>query len=78
MMKSCNYTVPPSVSISFIEVDVKEEMKEEEIFDEDPLSIQMRADNIEENIKQEIEDPLSCEQNYDKDRIDTIDSYCSS
>ena len=33
----------------------------------------MRADNIEENIKLEIEDPLSCQQNYDEDRIDTID-----
>ena len=45
VMKSCNNTVPSSVSISLIkceEVDVKEE-----IFDEDPLSIQMRADNID-------------------------------
>ena len=32
----------------------------------------MKAENIEENIKQEIEDPLSCEQNYDEDRIDII------
>ena len=76
MMKSCNNTVPTSVSISLIEckeVYIKEEIKEEEIFEEDPLSIQMRADNIEENIKQEIEDPLSCQQNYDEDRFDTID-----
>ena len=55
MMKSCNNTVPTSVSISLIkceEVYIKEEIKEEEIFEEDPLSIQMRADNI---------DPLSIE-----------------
>ena len=75
MMKSCINTVPHSVSISLIkceEVYIKEEIKEEEISDEDPLSIQMRADNIEENIKK-VEDPLSCQQNYDGDRIDTID-----
>ena len=33
----------------------------------------MRADNIEENIKHEIEDPLSFQQNYDENRTDTID-----
>ena len=50
MMKSCSNTVPTSVTISLIkreEVYIKEEIKEEEIFDEDPLSIQMRADNID-------------------------------
>ena len=52
--------------------DIKEEIKEEEIFDEDPLSIHMRAENIQKNMKQEIEDPLSCEKNYDEDRIDVI------
>ena len=63
-----------SSSISFIncdEVIVKEDIKEEESFEEDPLSIQ--AENIENYVKQEIEDPLSCEQNYDEDSINTIE-----
>ena len=37
------------------DVDAKDKINEEEIFDD------------EENNKQEIEDPLSCEQNYDED-----------
>ena len=55
------------------DVDIKEVIKEEEAFEEDPLSIQLEAENIENYVKQEIVGPLSCEQNYDEDRINTID-----
>ncbi len=40
---------------------VEVEIKEEEIYEEDPLSIKMEAENCEENIKQEPEDN-NCEQ----------------
>ncbi len=49
-----------------------EEIKKEEAFEGDPLSIQLETVNIENYVKQEIEDPLSCELNYDEDRINTI------
>ena len=46
--------------------DIKLEIKEEDTFDDDPLSIKLEAENVEETIKQEkeeeihSEDPLSC------------------
>ena len=60
----CN-TVPTAVSIRLIrceEVYIKEEIKKEDVFDEDPRV----------NIELQIEDPLSCEHNYNEDRVDTI------
>ena len=48
----------PSASTSFVdcgEAEIKLEIKEEETFDEDPLSINMEAENDEETLKQEIE-----------------------
>ena len=72
MLESTKDTVPPSASTSFVdcvEADIKLEIKEEETLEEDPLSINMEAENIEETIKPELEeeiqnrDPLSCEQN---------------
>ena len=41
----------PSSSTSFVdcgEADIKLEIKEEETIDEDPLSIKMEAENVEE------------------------------
>ncbi len=63
MINTNDDIVTTTVNISLIkyeEVCVKEEIKEE-IFDEDPLSIQMKAEISGEDIKEEIEDPLSCE-----------------
>ena len=65
LMKKHN-TTAPTTFLNCGEVEVKKEI--EDIFDEDPLS--MKAENIEENIKQDIEDHLICEQNYDNDKID--------
>ena len=62
-MKS-NSNTAPTIFFNCGEV-IKEEIKEEEIFDEDPLSIQIKAENIMESIKQETEETLSCEYNYD-------------
>ena len=70
-MMKINSNTAPTTFFNCGEV-IKEEIKEEEIFDEDPLSIHMKAEKIQKNMKQEIEDPLSCEQNYDEDRIDII------
>ena len=59
--------------------EMKVEVKGEETLEVDPLSIKMEAENVEEIIKQEMEDtvqeedPLSCEQNSDEDKINTID-----
>ena len=39
--------------VDCVEADVKLEIKEEETLDEDPISINMEAENFEENIKQE-------------------------
>ena len=61
MVKTNSITYSSSVANSFIKfevVDVKEEVKEE-IFDEDYHFIHVKAENVEENIKQEVEDPLS-------------------
>jgi len=80
MLKSTKNTVAP-VSASFVDcgdVKIKLELKEEKTLDEDPLSINIEAENVEETIKLELEeeiqhkDPLSCEQNYDEG-IDNID-----
>ena len=46
-----------TVPTSFIRY---EEVKEEEIFDEDPLCIEMKTENIEKSIKKEIVDIFSC------------------
>ncbi len=82
MSESIRNTVPPSASTSFAdcgETDIKLEIKEEETHEEDPLSINMEAENVEETIKPELEeeiqekDSLSCEQKYDEERIDSID-----
>ena len=70
-LESTKNTVPPSASTSFVdcgEADIKLEIKEEETLDEDPLSINMEAENVEETIKQEIEE----EEIEDKDSIDII------
>ncbi len=81
MLESIENSVPPSTSTSFVncgEADFKTEIKEEEeTLDEDPLSIKMEADNVEETIKEELEegiqheDPLS--NNSDVDNINNID-----
>ena len=58
MLHTYNQTVKPSASTSFVdcgEADIKQEIKEQENLVEDPLSINMEAENIEETIKQEIE-----------------------
>ena len=84
MTKSKKNTVTPSPSTSFVdcgEANIKQEIKEEEeeTLVDDPLSIKMKAENVEEGVKQEIEegiqdkDPLSSEQNSDEDRINNID-----
>ena len=74
-LKKLKTTVPPSASTSFVvcgEADIKLEIKEEETFDEDPFSINMEAENVEETMKQEIEeeiedkDSLSCEHYSDE------------
>ena len=74
--------VPPFASTSFVdcgEAKIKLEVKEEETLYEDPLSINMEAENVEKTVKQEIEeesqdkDPLSCEQKSDEELIHTID-----
>ena len=81
MFESKKDTMLPSSSTSFADcgdTDIKFEMKEEETLEEDPLSINTEAENIEETVKREIEeeiqenDSLSCEQKYDEDRIDSI------
>ena len=82
-LKTTKITVPPSASTSFVdcgEADIKLEIKEEETLDEDPLSINMEAENVEETIKQEIEaeesqdkDSHSCEQNHDANYINSIE-----
>ena len=68
-------------STSFVdcgEADVKLEIKEEETLDEDPISINMEAENVEETIKQEIgeemkdTDYLSCEEHSYED-IDIVE-----
>ena len=65
------------VFFDYGEDNIKTEIKEEETLDEDPLSIKMETDNVEETIKQEEgiqdKDPLSCEQISDEDRINTLD-----
>ena len=76
ILESFKNTATPSASTSFVnygETKIKLEIKEEEevTLDEDPLSIKM--ENVKETIKQEIEDPLSSEQNFDEDRINSID-----
>ena len=51
----------PSTSTSFVdcdEADIKLEIKEEDVFDEDPLSIIMEARNVEESIKHEIKEDI--------------------
>ena len=86
MLESNKNAVTPSASTSFVdcgEDNIKIEIKEEETLDEDPLSIEMEAENVKETIKQEIKgeikeeiqdkDPLSSEQNSDEDRINIID-----
>ena len=81
MSKSVKNTVLSSASTSFIdcgEADIKLEIKEEETLEEDPLSIKTEIGNVEETIKLELEedtqhkDPISCDQNSDGDRINTI------
>ena len=76
-------TVLPSTSTNFVdcgEAHVKLEIKKEDTLDEDPLSINMEAENVEETIEQEIgeeesqdKDSLSCEQNSDEKMINNID-----
>ena len=56
-IESTKNSVSPSASTSFVdcgEADIKLEIKEEETLDEDPLSNNMEAENVEETIKQEI------------------------
>ena len=81
-LESTKNTVPLSTSTSFVdcgEANVKLEIKEEETFDVDPLSINMEAENVKETIKAEIEeeikdkDYLSCERNPDDDYKNSID-----
>ena len=82
MLHSYNNTVTTSASTSFVdcgETNIKiEEITEEGTLDEDPLSVKKEAENVEETIKQEIEegnhdkDSLSCEYKSDGNRIDTI------
>ena len=53
MSKSIKNTFTSSASTSFVECDeanIKIEIKEEEILDEDPLSIKMEAENAKETI----------------------------
>ena len=72
-------TVKSTASTSFVdcgEADVKLEIKEEENLDDDPLSINMEVENIEEIIKQEESQDkysLSCEQNSDEDIANNFD-----
>ncbi len=70
-LESTKNTVSPSASTSFVdcgEADIRLEEIKEEIIDDDPFSIKMEAENVEETIKQEIEEgieikySLSCEQ----------------
>ena len=81
-LESSKNTVPSSASTSFVdcgEADIKLEIKEEEILDEDPLSINMESENVKETIKAEIEeeiedkDSLSCERNPDDNYKNSID-----
>ncbi len=80
MSESIKNKATPSAPTSFVncgEDNIKIEIKEEKTLDEDPLSIKMETDNIEETIKQEEgiqdKDPLSYEQIPDEDRINTLD-----
>ncbi len=83
MLHAYNNTVKTSASTSFIdcgETNIKiEEITKGETLDEDPLSVKKEAENVEETIKQEIEegnhdkDSLSCEHKSDGNRIKTID-----
>ncbi len=72
MLHTSMNTVKPSTSTSFVdcvEAGIKLEIKEEETFDEDPLSINIEAENVKETIKQEIEE----EEVVHKDCIDIIE-----
>ena len=53
-----------------MKLEIKEE--EEETLDEDPLSSKIEAENVEETVKQEIEEDIQ-DTNSDDDRINTID-----
>ena len=58
-LESNKNKVLPSASTSFVdcgEADVKLEIRGEETFDEDPLSINMEAENVKETVNQEIEE----------------------
>ena len=57
MLENTKNTDPSFGCTSFVncgEDNIKVEIKEEETLDEDPLSIKMEAENVEESIKQEI------------------------
>ena len=82
MLESTKDKVSPSASTSFVdcgEADVKLKIKEETL-DEDPLSINIEAENVEETLNQEIEvgeihdkDSVSCEQNSEEKMLENID-----
>ena len=55
-----NSNTTPTTFFNCGKVDVMEEIKEEEILEEDPLSIEMETENIEKSIKKEIVDIFSC------------------
>ncbi len=76
MLESNKNKLTPPASTSFVdcgETDIKLEIieEEEETIDEDPLSIKMEVENVEETMKHEIEDIQ--DKNFDDVRINTID-----
>ena len=69
-LESTENTVPTSTSTSFVDcggANIKLEIKEETL-DEDPLSINMEAENVKKTLNQEKEEEIE-----EKDCIDIID-----
>ncbi len=61
MLESNKNKVTPFASTSFVdcgEANIKLEIKEEETLDEDPFSIKLGAENVEESIKHEVEEDI--------------------
>ena len=50
---------PPPASTSFVdcgEADIKQEIKEEDTLDEDPISVKIEAESVEVIVKEEIKE----------------------
>ena len=66
-----------TATTSFVDcgdTDNKLEIKKEETIEEDPLSIKMEAENIEETIKLEIEEEIQKKNSYFEQKSDKIKS----